>query len=94
MSGELKPCPFCGSKKVRSNLYGRECNSDNYGHYTMSTARIAPLKAQSSQARKSSLAKTDGVVQRNTRIPRRVGLQKALLHRNRGDLEGMEGDFW
>ena len=25
MSGELKPCPFCGSKKVRSNLYGREC---------------------------------------------------------------------
>lgn len=35
MSGEikLKPCPFCGSKRVRSNLYGRECNSDNYGHY-------------------------------------------------------------
>ncbi|WP_419040028.1 Lar family restriction alleviation protein [Parolsenella catena] len=33
MSSDLKPCPFCGSKRVRSNLYGRECNSDNYGHY-------------------------------------------------------------
>lgn len=30
---KLKPCPFCGSKRVRSNLYSRECNSDNYGHY-------------------------------------------------------------
>ena len=33
MSSDLKPCPFCESKRVRSNLYGRECNSDNYGHY-------------------------------------------------------------
>lgn len=30
---KLKPCPFCGSKRVRSNLYGWECNSDNYAHY-------------------------------------------------------------
>lgn len=33
MSNDLKPCPFCGSKRVRSNLYGRECDEDNYGHY-------------------------------------------------------------
>lgn len=30
---KLKPCPFCGSKRVRSNLYIWEGNSDNYAHY-------------------------------------------------------------
>lgn len=30
---ELKPCPFCGSKRSHSNFYSWEYNSDNYRHY-------------------------------------------------------------
>lgn len=33
MNNDLKPCPFCGSKRVRSNLYSREGNADNYEHH-------------------------------------------------------------
>lgn len=33
MSDNLRPCPFCGSRRVRSNLYGRECDEDNYEHH-------------------------------------------------------------
>ena len=30
---KLKPCPFCGSKRVLSNLYSWEANADNYAHF-------------------------------------------------------------
>lgn len=30
---KLKPCPFCGSKRVFSNLYSWEANADNYAHF-------------------------------------------------------------
>lgn len=30
---KLKPRPFCGSKRVLSNLYVWEANADNYAHF-------------------------------------------------------------
>lgn len=30
---KLKPYPFCGSKRVRSNLYSWEVNADNYANF-------------------------------------------------------------
>lgn len=30
---KLKPCPFCGSKMVLSNLYSWEANADNYANF-------------------------------------------------------------
>lgn len=30
---ELKPCPFCGSKMVLSNLYSWEAGADYYAHF-------------------------------------------------------------
>lgn len=59
MSDNLRPCPFCGSRRF-ARIFTAEKGTQTTTS-TMFIARIAPRAARLSQVRKSSLVKTDGI---------------------------------